>query len=129
MIWLDGDVMTFAPLTEDLVDRVMPDGVAVSYLGRVNKHSEIGFQGYRLPEALPFIETFADWYATDAFLSLREWHSAYCFDETVKRFPDLCRSLTPTGKGHVWFQSPLGEAMDHLKGNRRKTLGRSPERC
>ena len=128
MIWLDGDVMTFAPVTEDLIDRVLPEGVAVSYLGRVAKHSEIGFQGYRLPDALPFIDEFADWYATDSFLRLHEWHTAYCFDRTADGFPGLCRTLTPEGKKHVWFQSPLGEAMDHLKGERRKKLGRSPER-
>lgn len=128
MIWLDGDVVTFAPVTPDLIEDVLPPDVDVSFLGRYGKHSEIGFQGYRLPGALPFINAFADWYTADAFWALPEWHSAYCFDETMRRTPGRYHNLTPGGSGHVWFQSPLGDVMDHLKGDKRKVRGRSAER-
>jgi hypothetical protein len=40
------------------------------------------------------------------------------------------KNLTPEGRGvnHVWHDSPLAEYMDHLKGPKRKQLGKSPER-
>lgn len=132
MIWLDGDVMTFALVTTELIGRVLPESADVAYLGRVGKHSEIGYQGYRLPAAHPFICEFANLYLTDGFLQLPEWHSAYCFDHTVRHFegaPLRTLNLTPEGSRHVWFQSPLGQAMDHLKGDRRKQRGRSAERA
>lgn len=131
LIWLDGDVVTFKEVTPALFRTVLPKGADVSYLGRKGYHSEIGFQGYRLPGARPFIETFAEWYATGAFLHLDEWHSAHVFDATRQACEVTglrCHNLTPNGSGHVWFQSPLGAVMDHLKGDNRKARGWSLER-
>lgn len=127
LCWLDGDVVTHAPVPTGFLERLIPAGAAVSYLGRGQKHSEIGFQLYRLPDAVPMLREFSALYDTDRIFAEREWHSAYAFDLARARSGVPAHDLTPGGMGHVWHQSPLRFYTDHLKGGR-KGLPASPER-
>lgn len=128
LCWLDGDVITHRDVPEGWVESLLPKGKDLAYLGRENGyHSEIGFQLYRLPQALNMLRHFRDYYADDAVFNLREWHSAYVFDQCMRETGIKAHNLTPGGSGHVWWQSPLKEYLDHLKG-KRKELGRSAER-
>lgn len=121
LIWLDADVVTFAPVPEGFAESLV--SAPVAYLGRAPKHSEIGFMGFRLPEALPVLERFRDHYATGSVFSLREWHSAYVFDRALMDSGVASVDLTPGGSGHVWRQSPLAAYTEHLKGPARKARG------
>ena len=128
LCWLDGDVVTHRDVPEGFIESLLPDGKDVAYLGRgKNYHSEIGFQLYRLPQARPMLQRFRDYYASDEVFQLEEWHSAYVFDKARKETGIAGHDLTPGGVGHVWFQSPLRECLDHLKGAR-KGIGKSIER-
>ena len=128
LCWLDADVMTHRDVPEGFIESLLPDGKDVAYLGRgKNYHSEIGFQLYRLPRAKPMLQRFRDYYASDEVFKLEEWHSAYVFDKARKETGIDAHDITPGGVGHVWFQSPLREYLDHLKGSR-KNLGKSVER-
>lgn len=127
LCWLDADVVTFRDVANGFVESLLPAGKDVAYLGRGAKHSEIGFQLYRVPAALPMLQQFRDLYATDAIFGLKEWHSAYAFDNARTQSAIAAHDMTPGRSGHVWFRTPLGTCTDHLKGAR-KLAGRSPER-
>lgn len=132
LLWLDADVVTHAPCSPEAIGALLPDGFDLAYLGREPKHSEIGFQLYRVNERTRRMLTyFRELYAGDRIFSEKEWHSAYAFD-LARRWAEShvglkSWNLTPGGRGHVWHQSPLTQWLDHLKGDR-KQAGRSPER-
>lgn len=129
LLWLDGDVMTHAPVHEGMITALMPEGAAFSYLGRGDKHPDIAFQLYRrMTPVEDFLRMFMLEYASERVFTLKEWHSAWVWKHTLDQgFTDLAHDLTPGGEGHVWFQSPLQAWGDHLKGPR-KAVGRSAER-
>lgn len=127
MCWLDADVVTFKTVPTGFVESLLPADRDLAYLGRGAKHSEIGFQLYRLPNAYPMLRTFSDYYSMGCVFGLPEWHSAYVFDAARSGAEINAHNLTPDGTGHVWFQSPLGKFLDHAKGDRKK-IGYSRER-
>ena len=118
LAWLDGDVVTLRDVPPGLVE-VMAPGKAVAYLGRAPKHSEIGFQLYRLPQAVRMLRRFRDLYANDEIFRYPEWHSAYAFDLARKETNTPGQDLTPGGSGNVWEQSFLRGWTVHLKGKRK----------
>lgn len=127
LVWLDADVVTHQSIPEGAIERLLPEGKDVAYLGREPRHPEIGFQIYRIPQALPMLKIFRDAYASDAVFALDEWHSAYVFNVARKASKIRGHNMTPGGSRHVWFESPLAQWMDHLKGDR-KSIGFSAER-
>lgn len=130
LVWLDADVVTFDYVPEDFIDKLL-DGADLAYLGRGTYHSEIGFWAIRITKAgRGMLRELADLYVTDAILKLGEHHSAFAFDYARKRAQEnglRAKNLTPGGGGHCWIESPLSAYMDHLKGPRRKALGRTPK--
>ncbi len=127
MIWLDGDTAVRKDIPKDLAERALPSGYDYAYLGREPKHTETGFLVFRLPEALPILDAWADFYTSDSFTGQKEWHSAFLFDRAREKFPEIKGyNLTPGGRGHVIHKCWVGSIFDHCKGNR-KTKGRSPE--
>lgn len=119
LCWLDGDVVTHARIPHGFIEGLLPEGKHIAYLGRPPKHSEIGFQLYRIPEALPMLFDFCEFYNIETVFGLKEWHSAYVFDTARSMNNVPSHNLTPRGMGHVWHQSPLAKYMDHLKGARK----------
>lgn len=119
LAWFDADVVFHAKVDPEAVARLLPKGADVAYLGRPPKHSEIGFQLYRLPGALPHLRAFRDLYATDAVFGLRETHSAFAFDTALASSGVRGHNLTPNGSGDVWRDSPLRAFSTHLKGDRK----------
>lgn len=127
LVWFDADVVTFKGVPEGFVESLIGDA-DVCYLGRAGTHSEIGFWAVRLsPLTRQFLSAMPDLYRSDRIFELREWHSAFVFDHVRKQMGMKERNLTPRGRNHVWMQSPLAQFTDHLKGAKRKALGRSPE--
>ncbi len=132
LAWFDADVVTFDHVPPDFIEQLLGEN-DLCYLGRNGYHSEIGFWAVRLnSHTRPFLESLAQVYRNGEVFNMDEWHSAFVFDnrlELLKRVNKEIKilNLSPNGKGHVWFQTPLGDYTDHLKGPRKK-LGRSPER-
>ncbi len=130
LVWLDGDVITHAPVTEEMITGLLPPLRDFAYLGRGEKHPDIAFQLYRRGgAATDFLNAWMELYASGSVFALKEWHSAWTWKWVLDNhgFEDLGHDLTPGGHGHVWFQSPLRQWGDHLKGDR-KYAGKSPER-
>lgn len=119
LCWLDGDVVTHSKVNAQNIKDLLPDDKHVAYLGRHPKHSEIGFQLYRIPQALPMLKRFSEYYSTEEVFRLKEWHSAYVFDRALEETGVPAHNLTPNGSGHVWLKSPLAKFSNHLKGDRK----------
>lgn len=119
LLWLDGDVATTRQVPEDFIPSLLPRGFDLTYLGRDPKHSEIGFQLYRLPEAVPMLAEFSALYTTGSILREKEWHSAYAFDIARRRSGIKAMNLTPGGSGDVWETTVLKRYMTHNKGDRK----------
>lgn len=119
LIWLDGDVVTTAEITEGLILGLMGNA-DIAYLGRERTHSEIGFWAVRIGEATrQFLCNIAEHYTSDAFLERKEWHSAYIWDFSRRMAGLSEHNLTPGKKGHVFPKSPLGGYLRHDKGRRK----------
>lgn len=119
LAWFDGDVVFSRRFSAADVVGLLPAGHDVAYLGRPPRHSEIGFQLYRLPQAMPMLAKFRELYDTDAIFDHAETHSAYAFDRARVATGIAGHNLTPNGRGHVWPSSPLGRFSAHLKGKRK----------
>ena len=132
LAWFDADVVTHRKVPEGFIESLIGKADLCS-LGRKTYHSEIGFWAVRLNDnTRSFLLSLAYLYRTNEVFKLAEWHSAFVFDHCLKKFEHIdggrVKNLTPNGTGHVWFQSKLGVYTDHLKGDRRKIAGASPER-
>jgi hypothetical protein len=128
LVWLDGDVMTKRPVPENFVEGLIGDH-EVCYLGREPKHPDTAFVAFQ-DEGLAVARHWGNIYEDDAVFHLPETHSAFVLRCVMKGMENLgldALNLTPKGRGHVWFQSPLAQYMDHLKGQKRKRRGRSKE--
>lgn len=119
LCWLDGDVVTHHAIPEGFIESMIPEYAAVAYLGRPPKHSEIGVQIYRVPQAMPVLREFSEFYRTETVFGLKEWHSAYVFDQARCMVDVAAHNITPHGSGNVWAQSPLAAFTEHLKGKRK----------
>ena len=130
LLWIDADCVTFAPVPANLPERMLPDGVALSYLDRGEYPSECGFVGYNLdhPATMPFINEFAELYLSDrVFVEVPEWHDSYVFDWLRKRMSVPAHHI-PYAVGqrrHPFVNSELGRYLDHMKGPRKES-GRTP---
>ena len=125
IIWLDADVVTKKPITEEFLSSVVPEHCLVSYLGRKDWHtSECGFVGYN---SRRFLQAFRSMYMSRNIFKLDEWHDSFVFDHLRTHwkhggyFHNISRGIP--GK-HVWPLSPLGEYLSHLKGPARKEHGK-----
>ena len=128
LVWLDGDVMTKRRVPENFVEDLIGDA-DVAYLGREPKHPDTAFVAFQ-NKGLVIAEAWGGFYEDDMIFDLHETHSAYVFRSCLKlgeRSDLKALNLTPKGRGHVWFQSPLCQYMDHLKGQKRKRRGQSKE--
>lgn len=127
LIWVDADVVTFAPVEHQLLNRVLPSDRALSCLDRGEYHSECGFVGYNLdhPETRPFISAFANLYAKDTVFDLQEWHDSWVFDWLRRRRVTPTYPIPHRSRGCPIPNSELGRCIDHLKGAR-KDYGRTP---
>lgn len=130
LFWVDMDCVTFAPVPVELLERLLPAEVALSYLDRGDYPSECGFVGYNLdhPAARPFIDEFAALYLSDrVFAEVPEWHDSYVFDWLRKRrkVPAYQIPYAAGQRRHPFVNSELGRYIDHLKGPR-KDAGKTP---
>lgn len=124
MFWIDADVYTKSAITQQDINRYLPVGFDVSYLGRVGTHSECGFMGFRLPAARAMLDSITQQYVRGSLFKLNEWHDSHVFDverdrHNYLKFHDLSSKLRQTGD--VFNTSFLGHKLCHLKGDRKLT--------
>ncbi len=134
VVWIDADTVTHSTVPENFFCDHFPLHVnaGIYYLGRTQQHSECGWMVFNClnPHMVEFWEQFADQYRNDKLFELDEWHDSYVFDHVrteLEKTTDMTNvNITPGYvKGHPFVDSFLGEYMDHLKGPRRKAVGRS----
>lgn len=120
LAWFDADVVfTKAVDPARMIERLLPPDRHIAYIGRLKHHPDIGFQLYRLPQALPFLKLFRDLYASDEVFKLGEWHSAYVWREAMLRSGIPSHNLSPDALGDAWGRSPLNDFSVHRKGPRK----------
>ena len=125
-IWLDADVVTTKPITDEFLAEACPMGFLASYLGRKDWHtSECGWVAYsKLWRAGDFLKRFREVYTSGEIFDHLEWHDSYIFDRVREEFEGpglLFKNLSEGVPGmHVWDGSILGTCMEHKKGPLRK---------
>ncbi|TBA16096.1 hypothetical protein [Rhizobium ruizarguesonis] len=129
LIWLDGDILTHAPVTIADLDALAPVGDEwISWLDRASMYPECGFYmiNRRHENHLRLIAAFEDMYVDDALYGLAEYHDSYVLQQVVEREGAVAKSLSGAGRAttHPLINGPLGRWFDHLKGSRKRE-GRS----
>ena len=131
VVWIDGDTFSFRPIPMDFFEKLLPQDTMLTYLGRENPNlNDGGFVGYNMrhTEIQNFVNDWEKLYVTDEVFKLLEWHDSYVFWHLSKLYrKEKSIQVNDIGywkgvKGHhVFVNSELGQYMDHMKGNRKKT--------
>lgn len=131
LIWMDADMICHSPISEKIINSLIPDDKDLCFLGREGKFSECGLYSMHLSkkQTKRFLTTFQNFYddAENGIFLLDEWHDSFVFDAVRGKIPlnelDWSKNLIK-GEGHPLINSQWGAYLDHLKGNR-KNLGKS----
>jgi hypothetical protein len=132
LIWIDGDVVTHAPVTMDDIAEMAPAGDEwIAWLDRKGMHPECGLfiLNCRQPRHAEAIRTFERMYSDDLLFRLPEFHDSYVLQRVVQQMEMPAKSLSGDARGtsHPAVNGPLGRWFDHQKGDR-KRLGKTPQR-
>jgi hypothetical protein len=132
-VWLDADCVTYNKIPDGYVESLLGDNY-IALFKRKGMHSETGFWivDCSHEQHTAFMQTWLDWYESKAFTQLPQWHDCETLDATIRRFEK--HGLIKTGslsgafekEMHPMAKVPLGQYIDHTKGNR-KIHGISPE--
>ena len=124
LIWLDGDIVTHAPVSN--LDELMPENCLLSWLDRDRSCPETGFLIFNLrhPGIPLLMATWRAMYETDGVFLLPEWHDAFVLQRIVTDNPFSLRACSLSGEtgrktSHPLVNGPLGRCFDHLKGPRK----------
>lgn len=130
LIWLDGDIVTHAPVDHDFLESMIGEQHVIAWLDRDRLYPETGFYALNLrhPMTQGLIATWRRLYETDDVFALRQWHDAFVLEHVVDATNAPWRSLSGGAQrtSHPLARGPLAERFDHLKGQR-KSLTHSPE--
>lgn len=130
VLWIDADCRTFAPVTLNFWNQLLPQGYLAYHLGRENtnpSYSETGFMGYNMlhPQAKTFADVMQSYYDTDKIFELDCFTDCHVVDASIAEMRarghnsyDIVKAHGVKGS-HVFINSPLGSIMDHLKGPRK----------
>ena len=135
-IWLDADIETIAHVTSAHLGEMLPDGKAISFLGRTGMmrpgqpmHSECGFVAYQMRSkpAVELLDSMRWCYVSSSIFGLGDYmqHDSAVFDHYRElHVPEnLQHDLSydqPERTMHPWPGTILGEIMEHNKGPVRK---------
>ena len=124
LFWVDADVETFATVPLPVFNVLLPPTYDISYLGRIDYHSECGFIWYNLqsPLARAFVSRLAAVYASDSVFALPEWHDSWVFDWVRGQMPEVRGYSIPSGRSRSapFDNCALGRYARHLKGDRKR---------
>lgn len=119
LVWFDADVVFTDHVDPLKIEAFLPSSAHIAFVGRLKHHPDIGFQIYRLPQALPFLKVFSDLYKSDEVFNLTQWHSAYVWREALRRCPIASVNLAPHALSDAWPASPLSAFSIHRHGPRK----------
>lgn len=131
LIWMDADTFTHAPVTEEWLERILPNPIqALAWPWRVGNYPECGFLIFNLRQhpARAVIHEWRRLYETDEVFNLPQTHDSFVLQVAVERIGASWKSLSgdAANKAHVIALGPLADRIDHRKGAR-KALPHSPE--
>lgn len=134
LIWMDADTVCHTELALSDLEKLIPVGADICFLGRQGKYTECGLYAMNLKSSSvrDFLSRFQWMYdhAEQGIFTLQEWHDSFVFDQVRKQF-DLKEhdwsSHLIHGEGHPLINCEWGAWLDHLKG-KRKHQGRSPNK-
>ena len=124
VLWLDADIETNKPVTEEWVDGLFDDA-GLSYLGRDGFHCESGYVGFNTETAgfSDFLKKYEDCYRRGIIFTLDRWHDCKALDWAIAFNKVKVKNLSPFWKKgddlHVWEKTVLQEYMIHNKGARK----------
>lgn len=138
--WIDADTICIDEINESHLNQFLPNKDEImTYLGRDSwpancPHSETGFIGFNLlhEKFQSFIKTAISFYTTGEIFTLDRYHDCLVYDTTRNIFEMTgakfrCLSGEFKSEEHPFVKCGLGMFFDHLKGDRRKIIGFSPE--
>lgn len=129
LIWLDADTCTFADISMETLQALVPENCLAGYLWRP-RHSECGLVAYNLrhPAIKDFLKDFERMYTEDTLFDEKQWHDSYLFDLIRKKYQrggcqmhDIGGGVGRTG-GDVFAKSWLSQYIVHAKGTRKFDL-------
>ena len=138
LIWLDADIKTVKPITNEFLLQLTDRQKYMSYLGRSHvkkknvRYSENGFTIFNRKHPLHtlFWEKIQRMYSGGELFELSEWHDSFVFDvvRNLLEKENNCSNVNISNFGikdvgnesHVFVASILGDYMDHKKGNRKQ---------
>lgn len=124
LIWVDGDVFTYKPVTMDVLKQWLPDdGQYLSWLWRQKNYPEMGFYvlNCKHPAHQQIMQSLIEYYNTDKIYELEQYHDCWVFRKVVIDAGVAWKSLSGVYETHLhpFVNSDLGRFMDHAKGNRK----------
>ena len=138
LIFIDADTVTFAEPPIEKINALLPSNNFTAYIGRPNNKklpfAETGYIMYDLkhPNIKNFADVFENLYTSGQIFDLEYQVDCYTYDTARRiiedRYDAKSNDITGPqglGKKHPFVNTILGTFMDHLKGNERKTKGRS----
>ena len=138
LIFIDADTVTFARPPVDEIQKLLPEDNFTAYIGRPNNtklpFAETGYIMYNLkhPATTSFADVFEDLYTTGKIFELEYQVDCFTYDTarriTEQNYGAKSNDITGPeglGKRHPFVNTILGTFMDHLKGDARKTKGKS----
>ena len=140
VVWIDADNVFINNVNEENIKQFLPnEDELMSYFGRDAvppefPHSETGFIGFNLRHKKfnSFIKTAISFYTTGELFALKFYHDCLVYDTTREifemagvKFKNLSGEFI--SEEHPLVKSKLGKYFDHLKGEKRKKMGFSPD--
>jgi precorrin-6B methylase 2 len=130
LIWMDADVLTTSPLSEEILFQAFPKDSELIHLGRTDiDFSETGFIGFNLDtmHSHYFLADIRGCYDIGEVLAYREWTDAFIMTRFIKIYAAhgmKVHNLSEGASGLAVFpQSKLADFMIHYKGNLKNTIG------
>lgn len=125
VIWLDADVETLKPITQEWIDELY-GSTGLVFLGRNGFYTETGFLGFDTEREgfQDFLGKYIDCYRRGKIFTLPGWHDCYAIDWAIKESGVKINNLTPDWKKgkddlNVWKKSVLQPYLIHHKGHRK----------
>tara|TARA_R100000353_G_scaffold77475_2_gene58643 strand:- start:1016 stop:3313 length:2298 start_codon:yes stop_codon:yes gene_type:complete len=132
LIWMDADVLTTSPLSEEILFEAFPKDAELIHLGRTDiDFSETGFIGFNLDtmHSHYFLADIRGCYDIGEVLAYREWTDAFIMTRFIKIYAAHGMKVHNLSEGAtglaVFPQSNLAKFMVHYKGNLKNNIDKN----